>query len=65
MAESAKASPVFAGVTNSRRSSFLPLEDLSVPVLQSKLRAKLNDNAKLPKERDTLIALLRFHGITD
>jgi len=35
-----------------------------VPVLQSKLRAKLGKDAKLPKKKNELVALARKEGVT-
>jgi hypothetical protein len=37
---------------------------LSVPVLQSKLRAVLGKDAKLPKKKNELIDLARKHAVT-
>ena len=54
------------GATSSsgRRSSILDPSMLSVPVLQSKLRAVLGRDAKLPKKKNELIALALEHAIT-
>jgi len=62
--EASPASQGGATSSSGRRSSILDPSMLSVPVLQSKLRAVLGRDAKLPKKKNELIALALEHAIT-
>lgn len=60
MAEDMEEPP--APSSSNRRLSLDPTT-LSIPKLQSMLREKLGQKAKLPKKKDDLQALCRQHGI--